>query len=285
MKTIIAATNFSKASNHAVSLAADIARAVEARLIIFNVIDVSPITFPGVPFYPLGYSQEAAEKELSDLKKEMEERVNHEIEITILTKAGTLISQLNELCRTEQPFAVFIASALAPVFERLMLGRHAVLITRFSAYPVIVVPPDNAKSEFKKIALAIDLADNKPMPWQFIRNWVDSFKAQLNVIYVSPDKMGIPEDVPMSIEIGIQLGNYNVKEHLIKNKNVVDGIREYILENKPDLLVMFVQKHGIFHKSVTRRFVDDPPIPVMFISSNLVGVTPSISQESSEFES
>ncbi|ANH80827.1 hypothetical protein A8C56_07395 [Niabella ginsenosidivorans] len=272
MKTIIAATNFSEVSNHAVDFAADVAKAVKARLIIFNVVNIVPaMSDAQLPLDACGATIEETDKLLSELLLKTKKRVNNEIEIEAVYKVGSVIRELDALCDREAPFAVFIASQFVTVLERLVLGTYSVTIAKYSSFPVIVIPPLATMNGFKKVGLAVDLTGSDSLQWPFLRSWLKPFHPQTDIVYVSSGSAGSAKEVPMTVEIQEQLDNFNLKYHFLANDNIVDGIKEYIIKNAPDLLIMFVQKHGIFHKSITKAFIKEPPVPVMFFSSKLKG--------------
>ncbi|MBZ4191611.1 universal stress protein [Niabella beijingensis] len=270
MKTIIAATNFSKAANHAVAFAADVACLLKGRLVIFNVVDILPVTTDAqvpIDFYEV--AEEEADKSLSELALEMKKRTNNEIEIKALYKVGTVATQLDTLCDEEDPLAIFIASEFVTVFERLLWGSHAIPIAKHSSFPVIVVPANAMMKDFKKMGIAIDLEHRSHIQWQFLRDWLKLFNAEVDIVAVSPAAELTSRGVPLTIDTQEQLGSYKVSYHFVANNDVEDGIREYVTKNTPDLLVMFVQKHGILHKSITKSFILLPPVPVMFISQEV----------------
>lgn len=128
MKTIIASTDFSEVSNHAVAFAADVAYAVKARLVIFNVIDVQSATDI---LFPPDFFEEAKEqsgKLLAALLLEMKKRTKGEIEIKTVYRIGTVVSQLEILSNHEAPLAVFIASRFIASFEPALWNTHACLL-------------------------------------------------------------------------------------------------------------------------------------------------------------
>ncbi|MCF3107637.1 universal stress protein [Niabella sp. CC-SYL272] len=270
MKTIIAATNFSVAANHAVSFAADVARQLKARLLIFNVVDLLPATTDAqvpIDFYEV--AEDEADKLLSELVLEMKKKTGNEIKIEAVYKVGTVVNQLDSLCADEDPIAVFIASEFVTVFERVLWGTHSIPIVKRSTCPVVVVPEMATMSTFKKVAIAVDLEGHDPIQWQVLRDWLRPFGSEVDIVAVSPTGELSSRELPLTIDVQQQLGSFKINYFFLANSDVEDGIRTYVAKNKPDLLIMFVQKHGIFHKSITKRFILLPPVPIMFLSSKV----------------
>lgn len=267
MRTIIAATNFSATANHAVAFAADLARGLKARLIVFNAVDILPVTTDiQVPLDFYEVAEEQANALLADLVLEMKSRTKNEIVIEALYKVGTVVNQLDVLCDEEDPLAVFIASEFVTAFERILWGTHSIPIAKRSSCPVVVVPATANLTDFKKIGIAIDLEGNDPVPWRVLRHWLGLFSAAIDIVAVSPNAELSPKDVPLTIDVQEQLDRFQPRYCFLANDHIEEGIRAYVAENNPDLLIMFVQQHGLFHKSVTKSFILSPPVPVMFIS-------------------
>ncbi|MCF3107684.1 universal stress protein [Niabella sp. CC-SYL272] len=272
MKTIVAATNFSEVSNHAVAFAADVARMIRARLVIFNVIGLLPaMSDARLPLVACDATIEQSEQLLQQLLLKIKAKINSEIEAKTLYKVGSVISELDALCRREEPFAVFIASQFVTAFERIILGTYAVSIAKYSAFPVVVVPPSATMNGFKKVAIAIDLAQNSAVQWPFLRTWLELFHSQVDIVYVSSGVADPAKETIMTSIVDVQLRNFDLHYCFLKNDKIVDGIKEYVAENKPELLIMSVKRHGLFHKSVTRPFIETPKVPVLFLSPKFRG--------------
>lgn len=274
MKTIIAATDFSEASNHAVRFAAGLATSLNARLVIFNVVNIVPAVSdiqspPDVYEYTIGQADDA----LADLVAKTKASVNDAIEITGIYKVGAVIRELETLSSREAPFAIFIAPESATVLQRLLSGANAVAITRSSSVPVVVVPATATMRGFRKVGLAIDLAAGDHLQWEFLRYWLKPFRPEIDIVYISADPAGTSRETPGIIDVGGQLDDFILKYHFLGNTDVIAGIKEYVAINAPDLMIMYVGKHGVFHKSITKAFVEAPPVPVMFFSHKLKMIT------------
>ncbi|MCF3107688.1 universal stress protein [Niabella sp. CC-SYL272] len=269
MKTIIAATNFTDASNHAVAFAADVACILKARLIIFHVIDVEPATDVLFPEDFFEVARKKAAELLAVLLLEMKKRTNGVIEIKTNYRIGTVVTQLGILCSHEAPLAVFIASQFVSSFEQALWGTHAVFIVKHSAYPVVVVPANASMNGFKKVGVALDPDGNDSIQWSLLRDWLKLFNAEADIVVVLPHAALSAAEELQAIDAREQLNGIMVRTHFVTNDDVEEGIKAHIAANAPDLLIMFVKRHGIFHKSITRPFILLPPVPIMLISSKV----------------
>ncbi|MDE1193130.1 MAG: universal stress protein [Arachidicoccus sp.] len=267
MKTIIAATDFSNNAQHAVGYAADFAKSIQAKLVIFNAVTIQPIwsEYP-VPEELYEEAVDASGDSLARIKTEMENRTNGAVKIETVEKTGTLKNELEAICKREKPVAVFIATHLAGTLERILIGSHALQVAKHSDFPVIVVPPLANFTSIGKIALALDLNDPGDFPFHLLKHWVQLFHAKLDIVYIVP-KSGISADeLPAAIDVQTALAGIDPHFHLIENKKITDGIYEYVEINNPDILIVFPKKHTWFHKSESNPLIFQPPVLLMIWS-------------------
>jgi nucleotide-binding universal stress UspA family protein len=80
MKTILAPTDFSEVSLNAVRYAADLAVAIDAKLLILHAVDV-PVAVGDMPVAGVSYDELNSENELLRLRKSLLEHTNKKISI------------------------------------------------------------------------------------------------------------------------------------------------------------------------------------------------------------
>src|SRR5690242_4359735 len=142
MKTIIAATDFSPASMNAVNYAADMAMSTKAELLLLNVYNL-PVTYDDgfVTASSADELKENAEWQLKKLKTYILYRTGGKIKIDFKTRLGNITEELEDLCKTIQPFAVIIGTRRKTNFEKAVFGSSALSIIKHLTWPVICVPP------------------------------------------------------------------------------------------------------------------------------------------------
>ena len=267
MKTIIVATDFSDNAAHAVGYAADFARSIRAKLVIFNAVAILPVLseYPG-PLEMYEEAIDASKDTLTRIKKEMEGRTDNTIKIQAVEKIGTFKNELEDLCDKEKPLAIFIASHLAGTLERILIGSHALRISRHNNFPVIIVPPMANFISFGKVAVALDMNEPGEFPFHLLKDWVQFFHSRLDIVYVMQKADISPNELPVVTGLQKTLSGIEPYFHMIENKDVSNGILAYVEEHKPDLLIVFPKKHTWFHKSESTSFIFQPPVPLMVLS-------------------
>ncbi|MEI9935046.1 MAG: universal stress protein [Ferruginibacter sp.] len=274
MKTIIAPTDFSYGSLNAVHYAADLAVAVNAELILVNIVSL-PISVAEVPLTEsvLNELEYDAEKELSNIKQQLLSYTNEKINIHSFSEFGTVEYELEEVCKLKTPFAVVMSTKNSMSLERFFLGSNTLGAVRHIPYPILVVPGTVSFKKIKKIALACDLENNITHETIIkIKEWISFFNASLDIINVTEKADIVVDSVPTSVGLQNQLAAFHPKFHFITKEKVEVGINEFVDENKPDLLIVIPKKRGffenIFHKSHSTPLLLHSKIPVLAISDN-----------------
>jgi nucleotide-binding universal stress UspA family protein len=272
MKTIIAATDFSYNSLHAVDYAAAMAGFMGDNLIIFHACPL-PLAFGEVPV-PVVTKEELlaeAEEKIAKLKKKILLDTHDRIPVTTVVKEGELVSQLEEYCADSDPFAVVIGTESVPPIERFLVGSAATSAVHRLSLPLIVVPKDATFSRIKKIGLACDFSRvAETMPVKQIEELVKNFQADLHVIHVN-DQEDIDENkiIEESKHLEEILERLHPKYHFIDNEDIEGSINRYVDRHRFDLLIIIPKKRSLisklFHHSHSKKMVLQAHIPVMSV--------------------
>ena len=107
MKTIVAATDFSKVSINAVYYAAEMARYLKKNLSILHVCELPPVaTEVPVPAYDIVPILEAAERDIKVIQEEITNKITNCPTIFTEVRIGSVTSQLKDYCDTIPVYAV-----------------------------------------------------------------------------------------------------------------------------------------------------------------------------------
>lgn len=274
MKTIIAATDFSYNSLHAVDYAAAMAGLTGSQLILFHACPL-PLAFGEVPVPVVtrGELLAEAEEKIAKLKKKILLDTHGRVAVTTVVKEGEPVSQLEKYCADNTAFAVVIGAESAPPIERFLVGGTTTSAIHRLSLPLIVVPRDATFSRIKKIGLACDFSRvDETIPVKQIEELVNNFQAELHVIHVN-DKEYVDEDkiIDESKRLEKILENLQPKYHFIDNEDVEESINQYVNRHKFDLLIVIPKKrsliNNLFHHSHSRKMVLQAHIPVMSVHS------------------
>src|SRR5690349_10045678 len=125
MKTIVIPTDFSAAANNAVHYGADMALAVNASVLLLHVYNI-PIALGDVPVALLSVDElkAAAESNINNLKKELEQKMPGKLKIYAETRLGTVVDELEDLTQKIHPFAVVMGTTGLSAVERTLFGSN-----------------------------------------------------------------------------------------------------------------------------------------------------------------
>ena len=268
MKKLLLTTDFSAAATNAANYAAEMALSVKADLVLLNVVQ-TPIGYSDLPIViSLEDMMRSSEKEIEALKEDLIRRTKGAIHIETEVGMGAFFSELKNVCEQLKPYAVVMGSQGKTAAEHLMFGAHTVHTVKHLTWPVITVPPEAVFTVVKKIGLASDLTQVvETTPIEEIKMLVHDFNAELHILNTG-DKEVFDADIVfesgMMQEMTMAL---NPKFHFISNKNIDEGIIDFVDKNQIDLLIVLPKRHnlieGLFHKSHSKNLVLHSHVPVM----------------------
>jgi nucleotide-binding universal stress UspA family protein len=271
MKTIIVPTDFSPAALNAINYAADMAIAIKASILLFHVYQL-PLSVSDTPIVLLSVDEmrESAENKLAQLKKDLEHITSGALEITTEARLGNLADELEDCCKTIQPFTIVMGTRGHSAVERALFGSNTLKVIKHLSWPIICVPIGKEYGNgIKKIGLACDFREVKETtPVPIIRTLVKEFRAELHVLNVDHDNKHFKADTPMqSGFLHTAFEELNPQYHYIEHKDIEDGINEFTEANNLDIVITIPKKHklleGLFKKSSTKQLVFESHVPVM----------------------
>ncbi|HWC52092.1 MAG TPA: universal stress protein [Chitinophagaceae bacterium] len=273
MKSIIIPTDFSPIATNAMNYGVDMAKAINANIILLHVYQV-PVSMTDVPVVVVSVDElkKEAEERLSDLKTSVEHITSGKMKVYTEARLGDIVDELEDLCNKIQPLAVVMGTKGASGIERVMFGSVTLTAIRHLTWPVICVPPGKEFGQgIKKIGFACDFRKViETTPIHFIKDIVKEFNAELHVLNVDFENRHFkPETPEQSLMLHTMLEDVNPSYHFIEQKDVEDGINRFAETNNLDLIIAIPKKHklleSVFKPSSTKQLVFESHIPVMCV--------------------
>jgi nucleotide-binding universal stress UspA family protein len=273
MKTIIAPTDFSPVSINAVNFAADMALALDASLLLFNVYNI-PVSYGEVPVVLVSVDEvrKKSETQLEDLKKKITHVASGKLKVYTESKMGNAVDELEILCKEIHPLAVVMGAKGKAALENVIFGSTALSAIRHITWPVICVPPGKEYDNgIQKIGFACDFKQvAQTTPVESIKEIVKEFHAELHIINVDHDgKHSSPDMTEESSLLHTMFDELNPQYHFIDHPDVEEGINQFAEENDLDLIIAIPKKHkllqGLFRSGNTKKLVFHSHIPVMCV--------------------
>jgi len=272
MKTIIVPTDFSAASINAAYYAAELAMHTHAEITLLHVIAM-PLTVAEVPLPTdsIEIAMGEANRSLKELKEKLESYSNDKLCITFRTTVNSFLGELENFNRQKKIFAMVMGTSGAGATEAFFLGSFSLAAAKHLARPLIVVPPGYRFREIRKIGLACDMRNvSETVPFQGIKDIFEYFPAKLEILYVSkPKEKMYPQVLTETKFMQNNLAWLHPEIRITTNNDIKQGLEDFVSKNSIDLLMLLPKERNfvesIFHKSVTRKMVLHPEVPVMIV--------------------
>lgn len=268
MKTIIVATDFSPAANNAAHYAAEMAAAINAKLLLLHVYQV-PVVYLELPVVLTEVEMiAAADEKIIQLKNELDISTGHVLNFETEIRTGVFFQELKDVCEKLQPYTVIMGCQGTTAAERIFFGSHAVYAMKHLDWPLITVPAGVRFNAIKKIGLACDFAKVvDTIPVHEIEILVNDFNAALHVLNTGKQTVFNPDIVFQSGLLQQMLVTLNPTYHFTTNPDTDEGIMDFAERNHLDLLLVLPKRHGftekLLHKSHTKQLVLHSHVPVM----------------------
>lgn len=274
MKIILVPTDFSPVSVNAANFAADMAKAIHAEILLFNVYQV-PVNYSSeVPLMMVSADElkKASDAQLDELKQKLGMRIAHKINIETQSAQGDMIDELEKMCNQIQPFAVVMGTKGKTGLEQLLFGSTTLSAVRHLVWPVIAVPPGKTYGNgISRIGFACDFKQVKrTVPALLILEIVQALGAELHILNVDyKEKHFTPASLAESFHLHESFRDVNPEYHYLNHPDVEEGINEFAAANDLDLIIAIPKKHqlleAVFKPSSTKKLVFQSKVPVMCI--------------------
>ncbi len=273
MKIIIIPTDFSPIATNALHYGIDMAKAVNASLLLLNVYQV-PVSYSDVPIMLVSVDElkKSAEAKLATLKAEVEHITSGDVKVYTEARLGNVSDELETLCNKIKPLAVVMGSKGSTGLERVLFGSNTLSAIKHLTWPVISIPPGkNFGNGIKKVGFACDFRDIvNTTPAGAIKEFVKAFNAELHVLNVDyHDQHFKPETPEQSALLHTMLEEVKPVYHFIEHPDIEDGVNEFAEKNNLDIIIAIPKRHklldGIFKPSSTKQLLFQSHVPVMCV--------------------
>ena len=269
MKKILVPTDFSEASEKTMDYAIELAKCINAELILLHVfhIPVQPTEAP-IMFFSIDDLEKDNMNALSAFEKKFKNKYGS-IKTGLLVKPGFVVDEILSVVQQKKVDLILMGVTGAGKSANVLLGSNTTFLMKKTKIPVLVIPQNAQFKEIKNIALAYDyknVIDDAVMK-KFIE-FVTLFKSKVFVLDVLK-----PKTVPVYQEAisGLTMENYlkNIDHGLFfpESENIIDEMNIFVDTHQIDWLVMLPQSHqlltGLFHRSNTKRMAFHTHIPLL----------------------
>ena len=263
MKTIMVPTDFSTAAEHAALYAAELAKAVNASVLLLHVYQL-PVAMNDFPVMIVSAEEmkKNADTGLKRVKDEIQKKVP-DVNFETESRMGDVVQEIEEACTGKELIALVTGTKEMGGFERFLTGNTTLSIVNKCSHPVIAVPEGTVIKKPGRLALALDLLHADEVPVEKITAFKEALGAELHVVHVEQEGQ---KNSSQSLPAGLANSVY----HVLKEDDVAKGITHFVTAQNIDLLIVLPHKHNlyerIFFKGHTKELIESMPVPVLCIS-------------------
>lgn len=265
MRTILVATDFSKASKNAAYYALHLATVLKVNIELchaFSLPSESPM-LGQISWVLYEYPElvEVNNKELRKEVKDLEQKENKLLgdeafpfhpSVDYLSEVGDTIKVIHDMASHKNTILLVMGMTGAGTIKRFFLGSSSIQMIDKTKYPLLLIPENHKYKPIKKIAFSTDLNKKDVKTAQSLINFAKYFDAELLITHVIQSMNDVTEDINYEHKKEAFLKNLDGKfcYNCIYSENVDYGLD--ILKNKNiDMLVMGHEHRGFFKSLVT----------------------------------
>ena len=272
MKTILIATDFSKASRNAALYGVELAKALNAKIFLFNAYEV-PQPAPALGISISRYDVKAQiDKQLTDEADFLAPKGKM---IEIIADEGVATDSIINIGNEKK--ADFILSGMKGSGKnfRILFGSTATLLAKKTNIPLIIVPENARFKTPDTVVFAIDNSiDSEKLPEQ-LTSLTEFFGSKLYAVRVVQNKNEEwleVLDTSQQLRKIIQIPGSSTGYHA--DTGIRQALNEYIKKYKADMLVMVPHKQEwferLFRKSETKDMIFHSKIPLLILPEAVV---------------
>ena len=266
---VLIPTDFSDEANNAVHYAIDFLSKRKADLYFLNTF-ISPHGGSGMLISIDQILAKDSSKELNKLKRRLEHKNAFEgLTYNVISESGYLESAIDKFNQIHRFDLIIMGTKVESGFSGALFGSTASKVIAQSKIPVLTIPEP---VKFEGINTVLLTTDGKPfnnsMVVTLIKKMVESYPDSLQVIHVeTPLSKTKLESIKTNIaSLGKSLNIDDQKLLRTSGESFVEGIDQYLSDNKVDMLLMVPRKASFLEKfmniSDTRDVTHQIKIPL-----------------------
>lgn len=273
---ILIPIDFSTASRQAMRYAHYLAEHREAELILLHVFDIPVMTADAYVFIP---PQEEIDKIKENHITHLQQFVSRDLQLknkkaTISYQCvyGNPTDQILEYSQQEKVDLIIMGIQGKCIRPNFFMGSTFIHIMNHAHIPVIGLHGSTRFSDLRNILFTYDLKEfSSKTLLEPIMQLSRFFNAHISVLNVSDEISEFPllAEQLRKNELNPSILNADVSFHIVQNKDIIEGIKSFLLDQNVDLICFVPREHGIlskiFKESTTRKAAFQIDLPLMSI--------------------
>lgn len=278
MKTILVPTDFSETSINAIEYAAELANLTKAKIILFHVYHVPFVTNDVSVMMPstLDEMEGSSLRDLKNIQKSICLKYGHKFKVECKCVCGFAVEEINFFTKENKIDLIVMGMQGAGYLEEQIIGSITTSLISKGSCPVLAIAKKVKFRNIKKIVLACDyLGTNDKLLLEPLKEFARLFKSHISILNVIRELGEVPtlKKAVGGIKLEHLLEDINHTFHYAKNEDVVEGINEFVSEQRMDMVVMIPHLHSllenIFQEPNTKKMAFHTTIPLLALHTDI----------------
>lgn len=274
MKRIYVATDFSEASNNAVTYAAAMATFFKSTLHIIHVYE-SPLFYTAeMPYTAIEAAEKMARDEAEQKMEQLQLQISKsapEVNITMVTLRGVSADAITEEADSNGADLLVAGATGAGLLERTLIGSTTTSLINKSKCMVLIVPEKAIFKGVNTLVYATDLNLKNIESANSLLPFAKDMNAELVFLFVDnsihTDSEQITEEMADKIKSHVVYAK--TSGYVCTDPNIMNGISLFIEKKKADMVAMVTHHRSfprmLWDKSLTKKFSYHPDVPLLVI--------------------
>jgi nucleotide-binding universal stress UspA family protein len=276
MKTILVPTDYSVNARKAILFALELAKPLQARLLLFHayqVPDIMPaVPRPRLPSHLIGPGER---KRMQALVARVRRRAGENISIEGIVAFGSPVDTLTHFIKGNRVDLVVMGTRGANNLLDRLMGTTSAALMKLAACPVLAIPLHARFKGFKEIIYASDHSSLQAVFSSFLLDLAKTFAAELVVLNIKEGRFAanrMDKTVPEAIQRNYPYTRYQFLT--VVSENPEKAIADFVSTSVPQLLAVTVRERGfwegLFHQSVLKQLANHPQVPLLALPEEQV---------------
>lgn len=241
MKKILVPTDFSEHAEHALRVAAQIARENNSEIILLHMLEL-----PSQAGDAIGSGHEIPEimffknKIISKLDDLMDEDYLKGISVSKIIQFEKAFEGILTISKTNNVDFIVMGSHGINGFQEMFIGSNTEKVVRFSDVPVLVIKDRLDDFKASQFVFASDFSDEIKKPFKKLLEIATVFKSHLHLVMINTPSAFKPTHVAQKImhDFMKEFNYFDYTLHLYSDVNIEKGVLNFANSVKADLIGM-----------------------------------------------
>jgi len=273
LRTILVPTDFSETAHNAYLVADQLAKKTGAQL---KVVHCYTGDYDPNQVFVMQNSRAYYEQVQKRLKQFVHPAPNHfpngmngkQVETEAVL--GFAVDEITRLSKANEVDMIVMGTTGEHDVLEKVFGSVSSAVSQKAQCPVLLIPKNSSKKQFKKILYAVDLPATKEHTLRRMLEFAQMFRAEVHFVHINNanrNELDVTEQLLSELAKRENLPDFKIIT--VNNSSVEEGLNTYAKENDIDLVVLANRQRSFWKKlinrSVTRRMALTTQIPLMVL--------------------